>query len=275
MKKGAGAVPTVTFYRDEAMPFLEGKRCLANDFAYHKHFHEEYSIGLIDSGATNAWCDGTMLRVEAGNVISFPPLMLHACHPEEGVEWQYKMLFVKPDWFEGLEQRTIDQLHIPYLLGGLKNESCRIRLNRVMEALSGHADPLETETALVELIQALVLTDADDLRHERRNRQDRKYVTLMQEYIHAHYTERITLEELERIAGISKFHLIRMFKQWSHLPPHAYQNLLRINHAKTQLAKQRPIAEIADEAGFYDQSHFSRTFSRIVGTTPNRYAATN
>ncbi|KKO55386.1 AraC family ligand binding domain-containing protein [Paenibacillus sp. DMB20] len=89
----------VTFYRDEALPFLEAKRCHKSDLAYQKHFHEEYSIGLIDEGETQAWCDGVLWHVETGRMISFPPLMLHACQPAEDAKWKYKMLFIKPEWF--------------------------------------------------------------------------------------------------------------------------------------------------------------------------------
>ncbi|WP_051250979.1 helix-turn-helix transcriptional regulator [Paenibacillus harenae] len=263
----------VTFYRDNALPFLEAKRCLKGDLAYQKHFHEEYSIGVVDEGETNAWCDGTMHRVEAGRLISFPPMMPHACHPDTGREWKYKMLFIDPVWFQGLKQREIDRLHIPFLLGEGKNKACRTLINRTMEALAGACSPLETETALIDLVLALVSRNSSDLEHESRHgKQDQKYVNLIKEYLHAYFTERITLEKLENVAGISRFHLIRLFKSRSHLPPHAYQNLLRINYAKAELMKQRPIAEIAAEAGFYDQSHFARAFGKIVGATPQQYA---
>ncbi|MGX4585753.1 AraC family transcriptional regulator [Paenibacillus chitinolyticus] len=266
-------MPDVIFYRDQALPFLEAKRCLKSDFAYQKHFHEEYSIGLIDKGETYAWCDGTMHRVEEGRMISFPPMMLHACHPEEGANWSYKMLFIKQDWLQGLKQHELDGLHIPFLLEKGKNKACRIHINRTMEALTGAGSPLEIETSLIELIQSVVSWNDSDFTHKRHNnRQDRKYVNLVKEYLHENYTEKITLDDLERITDISKFHLIRLFKQSSNMPPHAYQNLLRINHAKTELMKNlRPIADIAAEAGFYDQSHFSRTFSKIVGATPQKY----
>lgn len=263
----------VTFYRDEALPFLEAKQCTADELAYHKHFHEEYSIGLIEEGATNAWCDGTMLRVEAGRVISFPPLMLHACHPDQGTKWRYKMLFIRPDWLQGLERDERFAPNIPYLLGEKKNKTCRALIRRTMEALMRRGDPLEVESALIELMDALASRKDDDLAHGLAGRtQDHTYVKLVQDYIHAHFTERITLETLEKEAGISRFYLIRMFKQQAHLPPHAYQNLLRINYAKGELAKRRPIAEVAAEAGFYDQSHFTRMFARIVGATPRKYA---
>jgi AraC-like DNA-binding protein len=261
----------VTFYRDEALPFVEAKRCQKSDLAYKKHFHEEYSIGLIDEGETQAWCDGVLWRVEAGRMISFPPLLLHACQPDEDTKWNYKMLFIKPEWFTHLEMSDIEQLQIPFLLEDGKNKVCSKLFNRTMEALTQNSSPLEIETALIELVHTLVNKHASDLKHEPYYMQEQKYVKRIKEYLHANYTERITLEMLEQETGISRYHLIRVFKKSAHLPPHAYQNLLRINHAKKELKNRRSIAEIAVDVGFYDQSHFAKVFAGIVGATPQAY----
>ena len=268
-------MPDVIFYRDDALPFLEAKYCTRSDLTYQKHFHEEYSIGLIDEGETNAWCDGTKYQVEAGRVISFPPHMLHACHPMSLTSWRYKMLFIKQDWLKQLGPRELEQLRIPFLLEGDKNQYCQRLINQVLDSLSLEEEPLVMESAVIELIHALVNWVSHDLEHSSRNSHEQKYIGRILEYLHAHYTERVMLEELEKTVEISRFHLIRLFKKGTHVPPHAYQNLLRINHAKTELAKSRPIADIAAETGFYDQSHFSRAFTKIVGVTPQRYASSS
>lgn len=262
----------VTFYRDEALPFLEAKRCEKSDLAYQKHFHEEHSIGLIDVGETNAWCEGLVWRVDSGRMINFPSNMLHACQPAEDAVWKYKMLFIKPEWFEQLELPQMDSLLIPFLLEDGKNEACSVLLNRTMDSLTSNATPLEIESELIQLIDTLTNKHTSDLTHEANRSLDQKYVKQMKEYIHTYYKDRITLEMLEQEIGISRYHLIRLFKKSTLLPPHAYQNLLRINHAKQELKKQKSIAEVAVDTGYYDQSHFVKAFAKIVGATPQAYA---
>jgi len=262
----------VTFYRDEALPFLEAKRCRKSDLAYQKHFHEEHSIGFIDEGETQAWCEGRSWRVESGRMINFPPRMLHACQPAENADWKYKMLFIKPEWLETIELPPVHKLLIPFLLEDGKNKACGNLFNRTLDALARNESSLEIETALIELVHMLVRKHESDLMHETYGALEQKYVNRAKEYIHAHYKDRITLEKLEQETGASRFHLIRLFKKSTHLPPHAYQNLLRINHAKIELKNRRPIAEIAVDAGFYDQSHFTKAFAKIVGATPQTYA---
>ncbi len=262
----------MTFYRHPDLPFLEAKQCAADDLAYHKHFHEEYSVGWIERGQTKAWCDGTSMLVEEGRVISFPPQMLHACHPDRGLDWQYQMLFIQPEWLQGLEQREMEAIDIPYLLSNGKNEMCRNYIRQIMQQLRQQDNALTIESGLIELLQALTGAEPGDMNHERSYRHDHKYIGRIRDYLNAHFNEKITLTQLEQEMGISRFHLIRLFKQWNHLPPHRYQNVLRINYAKTELARQRPIADIALEAGFYDQSHLTRLFTRMVGVTPGRYS---
>ncbi|RJX40286.1 AraC family transcriptional regulator [Paenibacillus pinisoli] len=262
----------VTFYRDVALPFLEAKRCRKSDLAYQKHFHEELSIGLIDEGETQAWCEGLLWRVESGRMINFPPHMLHACQPAANANWKYNMLFIKPEWLEQIELPHIHRLQIPFLLEDGKNKACSQLFNQTMESLTRNESSLEIETSLIELVHMLIIKHDSDLVHEPYGALEQKYVKRVMEYIHAHFKDRITLEKLEQETGASRYHLIRLFKKSTHLPPHAYQNLLRINYAKIELKKRRPIAQIAVDTGFYDQSHFTKVFAKIVGATPQTYA---
>jgi len=81
----------------------------------------------------------------------------------------------------------------------------------------------------------------------------------------------VTLEALARHAGISAFHLCRVFRQTVGMTPHAYQTQVRVRHARSLLRAGLPITTVAAQTGFYDQAHLTRHFKRIVGLTPGRY----
>jgi len=91
------------------------------------------------------------------------------------------------------------------------------------------------------------------------------------EYLDANFTENIALSELSSIANVSQFHLLRLFQAAVGLPPHAYLIQKRIDYARALLSRRLPLSEVALEAGFADQSHFTRRFKKIVGVTPGRY----
>jgi len=92
------------------------------------------------------------------------------------------------------------------------------------------------------------------------------------EYLHDTYTQEFSLDRIADAAGLSKYYLERVFKKATGLPPHTYVLMLRIEAAKKLLASSSmPIAEIAMELGFSDQSHFTNAFKRRTGFTPQAY----
>lgn len=89
------------------------------------------------------------------------------------------------------------------------------------------------------------------------------------DYIHANLSRRITLAELAAVAQVSESHFTRAFKASTGESPHQYVLQQRLEHARGELVRtSRPIAEIATEAGFADQSHLTRTMRRYLGATP-------
>lgn len=93
------------------------------------------------------------------------------------------------------------------------------------------------------------------------------------EYLAEHFAEPVSLADLERVAGLTRFHLVRSFAARYGLPPHAYQVQLRLAAARRLIRAGLPLAQVAAEAGFADQSHLGRHFKRVWGVTPGRYAS--
>lgn len=94
----------------------------------------------------------------------------------------------------------------------------------------------------------------------------------VEDYINAHLTETIPLDDLARIARLSPFHFSRAFKQSFGLPPHRYHMHRRIEHAKGLLVRPGvTVTEVGIRLGFSDTSSFSVAFRRFTGTTPGAY----
>jgi AraC-like DNA-binding protein len=82
----------------------------------------------------------------------------------------------------------------------------------------------------------------------------------------------VTLIELARESGVSRYQLIRAFARELGLTPHAYILQRRIALAQRLIRAGCDLADVAARAGFYDQSHLTRWFVRQFGVTPSRYA---
>jgi AraC family transcriptional regulator len=92
-------------------------------------------------------------------------------------------------------------------------------------------------------------------------------------YINEHIGERISLDQLARQAGVSRFHFARQFRLSTGESPMGYLRRVRIERSKCILqARDTTIAEVAASLGFSDQSHFTRIFGRLVGVSPGSFA---
>ena len=97
-------------------------------------------------------------------------------------------------------------------------------------------------------------------------------VRLVREYLHAHYSKNVSIEELTGLAYLNRAYLIRSFKKMVGLTPYAYLLQVRVEQAKKLLVQGFTPAQAAVEVGFTDQSHLNRHFKAITGLTPGRYA---
>jgi AraC family transcriptional regulator len=92
------------------------------------------------------------------------------------------------------------------------------------------------------------------------------------DYMHAHLSEAVSLEDLAKVACLSRFHLIRMFKQVHGETPYQHLTRLRIERACQRLVSGGElVADIALDCGFTNQTHFAAAFRRLVGMSPRAY----
>ena len=92
------------------------------------------------------------------------------------------------------------------------------------------------------------------------------------EFICKNHHKRISLDEIAKLSGYSKYHFCRIFKRLSEKTVIEYINTIRIEKAKELLKDSTlTIMEISYEVGFSHICHFNRNFKRIVGVTPSAY----
>ncbi|WP_437695203.1 AraC family transcriptional regulator, partial [Achromobacter xylosoxidans] len=82
----------------------------------------------------------------------------------------------------------------------------------------------------------------------------------------------LSLADLARACGLSRFQVLRAFHRATGMTPHAYQVQRRLLLARHLLRQGMALADTAAAAGFSDQSHMTRLFSRAYGLSPGRYA---
>lgn len=95
------------------------------------------------------------------------------------------------------------------------------------------------------------------------------YIT---DYINAHFAEDLRLEDISSLAGFSKYHFSRLFRQYTDASFYKYLNKKRIEHAKTLLLDpQLTVTEVATLSGFSSLSAFLRMFKQLNKCTPREF----
>jgi AraC-like DNA-binding protein len=101
---------------------------------------------------------------------------------------------------------------------------------------------------------------------------DRRRAVATAMWLDAHAHEAIDLEAAAREAALSPYHFLRVFGAVLGVTPHQYLVRVRLRHAARLLADaERPITDVALDAGFGDVSNFVRTFGRAAGVSPRAF----
>jgi AraC-like DNA-binding protein len=252
---------------------LELRRGTEVTAPYPRHWHEEYQLCLIQAGggeldyrrATHATPTGSLFIVHPGEA--------HANHTRLERGCSFRSLYLQPELMrqaavELAERQTALPFFPTTIISERQTLHSYLELHRVLETPSTW---LEQEARLADFLQRLVTRYAEIPPTLRKAGQEQRAVQQVREYLTEHYAENISLQQLAQLAGLSPFHLNRVFRAACGLPPHAFQTQVRIARAKTMLRQGDSIAQVASQTGFADQSHFTRHFKRLMMLAPGQY----
>ncbi len=231
------------------------------DHAYPVHAHDTWTLLIVDHGAIRY----DLHRQEHGAlraaVTLLPPHVAHTGRSATAHGFRKRVLYLDADVLDlGLTGavvaaptmhderlcRRIDQLHRSVQEPG-SELAAESRLALVADRIRTHLRAPELEPSPPRL--------ADDL----RDLLDERLAT------------GITLRAAAEILHAHPAHLVRSFTAAFGLPPHRYLTGRRVEAARRRLLDGQPIAAVATAVGFHDQSHLTRHFTRLVGTTPRRF----
>lgn len=144
-------------------------------------------------------------------------------------------------------------------------------------------NPLAEAAIYAKLLEFFVLigrnasknTQHFDVSNKKQKEYTEKFLFICN-YIDEHCTEDLSLDSIAQIAGFSKYHFTRLFKQFSNMTFYKYLNQKRIAHAQLLLADpEMTITEAALNSGFSSLSAFIRMFKLIRQCTPTQYRNMN
>ncbi|EPF6185742.1 AraC family transcriptional regulator [Acinetobacter baumannii] len=270
------AIPqTFEFWQDRRMPYVETRRSCFGRTCYKSHSHPTFSIGAIDEGNSVFQSSfGTAQKISAGTLVIVPAHVEHSCNPMPNQAWSYQMLHLDLAWLNQLYSEFQEQgldLHIPQhkpLI--IKDESLYEAFTEMNETLFDAQKLIfEKEQSLLYCLIHLLLPHFILEEIQKPQYLYKDFLKLID--VISSSEGFISLEELAQRVGLSRYAIIRLFKANVGLTPHAFQINLKINQAREQLKQGVPLAELAVNLGFSDQSHFHKAFKAHTGVTPRQF----
>jgi len=162
------------------------------------------------------------------------------------------------------EQRSLRDVPVIVLTAQILTHPDMARLQKGVAAVLGKG--LFTEAEVLSQVEAV-------LAHGKRLGSDaQRVVRQAMAYIHEHYAEPISRDELAQHLAVNERHLTRCFRQELGVTPIAYLNRYRIRQARALLEQgAASITDVALATGFSDSNYFGRVFQREVGVSPGAY----
>jgi AraC-like DNA-binding protein len=255
----------VTAWRPQIPGITEVFHAHFTEHVYPMHTHDAWTLLIVDDGMVRFDLERHEHGVPRSLVTLLPPHIPHDGRSATSHGFHKRVLYLETDQLDAsLIGAAVDR-------PALADPLLRHRIGQLHSSLSSPAEPLEAESRLALIRERLTAhlrrSPADPPEH-RDPALARRFRDLIDERIPAG----LTLQEAGRALGSHPSHLVRAFTRAYGLPPHQYLTGRRIDMARRLLLAGNPPADVALATGFYDQPHLTRTFRRLLGVSPARYA---
>ncbi|MFK0229577.1 AraC family transcriptional regulator [Streptomyces sp. NPDC090303] len=255
----------VSAWRPRVPGVVEVFHARFTEHAYPMHVHDVWTLLIVDDGAVRYDLDRHERGTPRDTVSLLPPQVPHNGSPATSDGFRKRVLYLDctqldasligpavdaPDLVDPLLRRRVGQLHAALAEPGDELEA-QSRLALIGDRLRGHLRPREVGPE----------PEAGP-----------RVAHALRELLDARVVEGVTLDEAALLLHAHPAHLVRAFSGAFGIAPHQYLTARRIDRARRLLLDGRAPVDVVASTGFYDQSHLNRSFKRIVGTTPGRFA---
>lgn len=233
---------------------------------FSAHVHDGYIFGIVEQGSERFQYRGTVQVASPADLILLTPDEIHTAESAQPQGVTYSTLFVSTETMHNLMGGA---MHFPDPV--VRAPEVAAQLHAVMRAVSTHADPLMYDSLVESVVDDVVSRFGRALPCQDRLTTDIPRLVDITDFVDANLDQLLQVEDLAKIANLSRFHFIRRFRQATGVTPIAFVQARRTVMAKKLLTAGLPPALVAVQTGFSDQSHMNRWLKACYGITSKMY----
>lgn len=240
------------------------------------HYHSFHKIIILLAGQADYAVEGEVYTLRPGDCVLVGRGSIHRPVLAEDAFYERMILYISPDYLRRLSrpdcdlescfQRSLEQFRYVYHPAGDEISRLFHELERAEkeEAFGGE---LLRRAIFVQLMVAVNRVACADSAVGAAAADD-KVVAILQ-YLNGHLSEPLSIDELASRFYLSKFHMMRRFKEETGYTVHSYITEKRLMLAQQLLQQGRPLTDTAYACGYQDYSTFSRAYKKQFGRSPS------
>jgi AraC-like DNA-binding protein len=241
---------------------------------FSRHVHEGICIGVVENGAQKFYRSGGQHIAPQDSIILVNADQVHTGQTATEQGWSYQAMYPLPEQLGDIN-RQMDGCNnaTPYFPDPVVcDPDVAHMLRQLFSVLENSDNTLERQSWFMASMSMLIQ------RHSKGRivlppiRSAPLMVDILKQYLMDNCHKNVSLEELSQLVNLNPQYLVRLFRKYVGMPPHAWQIQKRVHRAKRLLLQGLSVAGVALDCGFTDQSHMNRYFKRFCGITPGRFA---
>jgi AraC-like DNA-binding protein len=249
------------------------------------HAHTMYEIYYFRKGKCTYLIGDQIYVLSPGDLILMHGLTLHCPNVDPETEYSRTIIHFDPAYVANMIQKPFT-LNVLKPFQALRNHRFHLQTEekqhmeaslQTLELLYKKHDPLSHHRFHILFLDLLFMIYGYcqkplEFKPEFPSAKEHHVQSIIT-YIEDHYQEDVHLEEIAKSLHLSKFYLVKIFKEVTGITIFSYLHQRRINQAKVLflLEKEKNVTTICYEIGFKHPAHFSRIFKQLIGCTPEKY----
>lgn len=232
--------------------------------------HDAVSISAVLEGSFNYASNNGRALLHTGALLLGNHGTCYQCGHDHGTGDRCISVQFSPDYFAEIAATAAGSSRFRFPVAMLPAQREILAQSAILETTSMGSDLLRIEEHLARFVAATIgVLSGERPAQLRFSALDERRISRVLQYLERHAGEALDLDRLARVAAMSKFHFLRVFKRVTGLTPHQFLLGIRLRRAAVLLlASPGAVSRIAYDAGFGDLSTFNTMFRARFGQTP-------